>query len=48
MGALKSLSLMHILAALGVGVAAGFMIVILDQYVVSKIETAVGLSPSTA
>lgn len=45
---MSNISIKHVLAALGIGIAAGFMIVILDQYVVSKIETAIGLTPSTA
>jgi len=42
------LSIRHILMGLGVGVVAGILIVVLDQFVVSKVEAAVGLTPSTA
>lgn len=46
--AVDGLTIKHILLALAVGVAAGFFIVVLDQFVVQKVESAVGLTPSTA
>jgi len=42
------LSIKHIAVGLGIGIMAGFLIVILDQFVVSKVEAAIGLTPSTA
>lgn len=45
MGVLHSIDHTHILTGFIVGLAAGFLAFALDTYVVSRIETAAGITP---
>lgn len=38
----------HILLTFAVGIIAGFAIVVVDNYVVQKLEAAVGVTPGAA
>jgi hypothetical protein len=46
MNALHSISGKHLLAVFGVFLVAGFIVVYADQYVFSKLESAIGVTPT--
>jgi len=46
MNALESISGKHLLAVFAVFAVAGFLVVYADQYIFSKVESAIGVAPT--